>query len=399
MSKLTATFCRTVKEPKMHLDGHGLYLRVQASKKDANQVTKSWLLRWGAGGKNTMGLGPFPEIGLADARKLASEAMQKVALGIDPRAEREAAKEKAKLQQDTLTFREACAKYIKTKSVAWKNVKHEQQWTNTLETYALPVIGEKVCESINLHDIMAILEPIWNTKNETATRVRSRIENILDWAITHRHRTSDNPSRWKGRLEHVLPAINKRKRVKHHAALPYAELPNFFLELRKMNSLSARALEFAILTACRTNEVIGASWKEIDFSADNWIIPRERMKAGVEHYVPLSPQARDLLLRLKETSESGFVFESDFKKKQPISNMAMLVLLKRMNRQDITVHGFRSTFRDWAADNTDFPREVMEHALAHMIADGAEAAYQRGTMREKRRALMREWADYCYSPI
>lgn len=397
MSKLTAFFCNKAKDPKMYLDGHGLYFRVQASKKDANKVTKSWLLRWGAGGANTMGLGPYPAIGIVDARKLASDAMQKIAMGIDPRLEREAAREKANLQEDTFTFREACKQYIETKSVAWKNAKHEQQWTNTLETYALPVIGGKACESISLDDIKAILEPIWSTKNETATRVRSRIENILDWAITHGHRTSDNPSRWKGRLEHVLPAMNKRKRVIHHSALPYADLPDFMQEIGKMNSLSARALEFTILTACRTNEVIGAKWEEIDFDKDTWIIPKERMKAGVEQHVPLSQQAKELLAKLKEASESEFVFQSDFKSKQHISNMAMLVLLKRMNRQDITVHGFRSTFRDWGADKTDFPREVMEHALAHRIADGAEAAYQRSSMLDKRRALMGDWADYCYS--
>ncbi|WP_216644575.1 tyrosine-type recombinase/integrase [Candidatus Thiodictyon syntrophicum] len=396
--KLTATFCKNTKEKGMHLDGHGLYLRVQASKKDTLQVSKSWLLRWGSGGRNTMGFGRFPEIGLADARALAADAMQKVALGIDPRAQRDDARRKVQIQQDTLTFREACKQYIEKESPAWKNVKHEQQWNSTLETYALPILGDKTVEVISLKDVLSVLEPIWNIKNETATRVRSRLENILDWAITHGHRTSDNPARWKGRLEHALPAINKRQRVKHHPALSYRDLPDFLNQIKMMNSLSARALEFTILTACRTNEVIGARWEEIDLEKDVWTIPKERMKAGVEQLVPISKPANKLLKKLKEFSGSKYVFQSDFiRKEQHISNMAMLLLLKRMNRQDITVHGFRSTFRDWGAEQTEFAREVLEHALSHRLADGAEAAYQRGTMLDKRRELMNAWGGYCFS--
>lgn len=379
----------------MHSVGHGLYLRVQVSKTDLNHITKSWLLRWGAGGKHTMGLGPYPVIGLAEARKLGAEAMQRVKLGFDPRAEREALREKAQLNQDALTFRDASRKYIQKESPSWKNAKHAQQWTNTLETYAFPVIGEKKCEEITLQHVMKVLEPIWISKNETATRIRSRMENIFDWAITHGHRQSANPARWKGLLEHTLTKISKRQRVKHHPALPYRDVPDFIQKIKSIDSISARALELTILTGCRTSEVLGLKWEEIDFTNKTWIIPKERMKAGIEHRVPLSNQALELLSKIKKKSYDVYVFQSGNKISKPISNMAMLMLLKRINRQDITVHGFRSSFRDWGAEVTNHTREVMEHALAHKLADESEAAYQRSTFFEKRIALMTDWGNYC----
>lgn len=394
--KISDAFCKNIKKPGMHSIGHGLYLRVQVSKTDLNHITKSWLLRWGAGGKYTMGLGPYPVIGLAEARRLGAEAMQRIKLGFDPRAEREALREKDQLNQDVLTFREASRKYIQKESPSWKNAKHAQQWTNTLETYVLPVIGEKKCEEITLQHVMKILEPIWISKNETATRIRSRMENIFDWAITHGHRQSANPARWKGLLEHTLTKISKRQRVRHHPALPFRDVPDFIKIIKTIDSISARALEFTILTGCRTSEVLGLKWEEIDFGNKTWIIPKERMKAGIEHRVPLSNQALELLAKIKKMSKSDYAFQSSSKIKKPISNMAMLMLLKRIKRHDITVHGFRSSFRDWGAEVTNHTREVMEHALAHKLADESEAAYQRSTFFEKRIALMTDWGNYCY---
>jgi integrase len=394
--KISDMYCKSIKKPGMHSIGHGLYLRVQVSKADLNHITKSWLLRWGAGGKYTMGLGPYPMIGLAEARKLGAEAMQRVKLGFDPRSEREALREKSQLDREALTFREASRRYIQKESPSWKNLKHAQQWTNTLETYALPVIGEKKCEEITLQHVMKVLEPIWISKNETATRIRSRMENIFDWAITHGHRRSANPARWKGLLEHTLTKISKRQRVKHHPALPYKEIPDFIQQIKKIVSISARALEFTVLTGCRTSEVLGLKWEEIDFDNRTWIIPKERMKAGIEHRVPLSKQSIDLLVKIKKISKSEYAFQSSNNISKPISNMAMLMLLKRMKRQDITVHGFRSSFRDWGAEVTNHTREVMEHALAHKLADESEAAYQRSTFFEKRIALMSDWGKYCY---
>lgn len=393
---ISDTYCKNIKTPGMHPIGHGLYLRVQVSKTDLNHITKSWLLRWGAGGKYTMGLGPYPVIGLAEARKLGAEAMQRVKLGFDPRIEREASREKAQLSQDALTFREATRRYIQKESPRWKNIKHTQQWTNTLETYVLPVIGNKKCEEISLQHVMKVLEPIWISKNETATRIRSRLENILDWSITHGHRQSANPARWKGLLEHTLTKISKRQRVRHHPALPYRDVPDFVQKIKTMNSISARALELTILTGCRTSEVLGLKWEEIDFDNKTWIIPKKRMKAAIEHRVPLSIPAMELLDKIKKTSKSEYAFHSSKNITKPISNMAMLMLLKRMKRQDITVHGFRSSFRDWGAEATSHTREVMEHALAHKLADESEAAYQRSTFFEKRIILMSDWGKYCY---
>jgi len=394
--KISDTFCKNIKKPGMHAIGHGLYLRVQVSKTDLNHITKSWILRWGAGGKYTMGLGPYPVIGLAEARMLAAEAMQRVKLGFDPRAEREALREKAQLDQDALTFYAAGVKYIQKESPSWKNLKHAQQWKNTLETYVYPVIGEKRCEEITLQHVMKVLEPIWISKNETATRIRSRMENIFDWAITHGHRQSANPARWRGLLEHTLTKISKRQRVRHHPALPYRDVPDFIQKIKAIDAISARALEFTILTGCRTNEVLGVRWDEVDFDNKTWIIPKERMKAGIEHRVPLSSQAIELLVKIKKKSKSEYAFQSSRNIIKPISNMAMLMLLKRMKKQDITVHGFRSSFRDWGAEVTNHSREVMEHALAHKLADESEAAYQRSTFFEKRIALMSDWARYCY---
>nr|WP_254846014.1 site-specific integrase [Xanthomonas axonopodis] len=277
-----------------------------------------------------------------------------------------------------------------------KNDKHKAQWRSTLETYAYPYIGDLDVKQIDTPHVLAALDPIWITKNETASRVRGRIERVLAWATVSGHRTGDNPARWRGHLSEALAAPAQAKKVEHHAALPYAELPAFLSALEGQIGIGANALRFAILTATRTGEVIGARWDEFDLEENVWTIPVERMKAGKEHRVPLSSAALEILSAMRNfatESGDGFVFPGA-KNGSPLSNMAMLATLKRMGRTDITAHGFRSTFRDWAGQETHHPREVIEHALAHQLKSKTEAAYARGDLLRKRRALMDDWATY-----
>jgi integrase len=279
---------------------------------------------------------------------------------------------------------------------SWRNEKHRDQWRNTLNSYASPVIGSLPVQTIDVALVMKALEPIWKTKPETASRLRGRIEAVLDWAAVRGYRTGENPARWRGHLDKLLPARSKIQRVQHHPALPYNELADFMDALEGQDGTAARALEFLILTAARTGEIIGARWDEVDLEEKIWTVPGERMKAGREHRVPLSPAALVLLKRMKET-ESDFVFPGG-KKGMPLSNMAMLAVLKRMRRDDLTAHGFRSTFRDWAAECTDFRSEVVEMALAHTIENKVEAAYRRGDLFQKRRQLMQAWTRFCEPP-
>jgi integrase len=299
----------------------------------------------------------------------------------------------------TLTFREAAAKYIASHQAGWKNPKHALLWKNTLATYAEPVMGDLSVQAIDTGLVLRVLEPIWRTKPETASRVRGRIEAILDWAKVRGLRQGENPTQWRGHLEHILPAKLKVRRVKHHAALPYAELPNFMATLRAQEGTGARALEFTILTVARTCETLGATWNEVNASERLWAVPPERMKAGKEHRVPLSARALAILNEAKSarTSESRFVFPGG-RRGKPLSNMAMTTVLRRMVRDDVTVHGFRSTFRDWAAERTNFPSEVLEMALAHAVSDKVEAAYRRGDLLAKRHLLMAQWETYCTTP-
>ncbi|MGH8040594.1 MAG: tyrosine-type recombinase/integrase, partial [Rudaea sp.] len=275
----------------------------------------------------------------------------------------------------------------------WKNEKHAAQWTSTLDTYAYPVIGKLPVAAIDTVLVMKVLEPIWTTKTETATRVRGRMESVLDWATVRGYRDGENPARWKGHLDHLLPKRSKVKKVQHHPALVYAKAPAFLSELRAQEGTAARALEFLILTACRTNEVIGARWNEFDLAEKTWTVPAERMKAGKEHRVPLSAQALKIIKDLRKQVQGEFVFPG-LHEGNPLSNMAMLELLKRMERNALTVHGFRSTFRDWVGETTNYPREVAEAALAHTIKDKAEAAYARGDLFAKRRRMFDDWAGY-----
>jgi integrase len=293
-----------------------------------------------------------------------------------------------------MTFDACAAAYIAAHNTSWRNAKHRDQWRNTLTSYAGPAFGSLPVQSIDVGLVMKALEPIWQAKPETASRLRGRIEAVLDWATVRGHRKGENPARWRGHLDKLLPARSKVHKVKHHPALPYNEMADFVAELRKQEGVAARALEFLILTAARTGEVIGARWDEVDVEEKIWVVPAARMKAGREHRVPLSSAAVAILEEMKKIRESDFVFPGG-KKGKPLSNMAMLAVLKRIGRSDLTAHGFRSSFRDWAAERTNFPREVAEMALAHTVGDKVEAAYRRGDLLQKRRQIMEAWARFC----
>jgi integrase len=372
-------------------DGLGLYLQVGPT------ATKSWLFRYARGGvERQVGLGAAHAVTLVEAREKARQCRNWLADGLDPLLERQALlRSNLAKQAKQMSFSECARKYIDAHSGKWKNPKHRDQWVRTIDTYANPVIGELPVAAVDTTLVLRVLEPIWKTKTETATRLRSRLERVLAWATVRELRTGDNPARWHNHLDQLLAAPSKARRVIHHSALPYADVPEFLTDLRSREGVAARALEFTILTAARTGEVIGARRREFDLDAKLWVIPKERMKAGKEHRVPLSPPVMALLKKLPDTGD--FVFPGH-KEKTPLSNMAMLTLLKRMDRQDITVHGFRSSFRDWAAECTNYPREVCELALAHGIEDKVEEAYRRGDLFAKRRKLMSEWAAYCAKP-
>lgn len=372
-------------EPGYYGDGGGLLLRITPTK------TRSWIFRYARGGKtHDIGLGAYLNVSLELARTKAAELRAVLGRGGDPMALRRA--EKAEVAGRT-SFKQCAEKYIEANRAGWKNPKHGDQWKSTLETYAYPVIGELDVRHVDTHHLLKILEPIWGTKNETASRVRGRIERVLAWATTRKLRTGDNPAKWTHHLDTILPAPSKVKKTSHHEALPYQEVGALIQSLQAQLGVAPRALEFTILTVARTNEVIGATWSEIDLDQAVWTIPAERMKAKKEHRIPLSARALEILRAMNEVQESDFVFPG-WKAKTGLSNMAMLKLLKRVGLESLTVHGFRSTFRDWAGETTAHPREVIEHALAHQLKDKAEAAYARGTLFDKRRALMSDWDAY-----
>jgi integrase len=379
-------------KPGRHAAGDGLYLQISKS------GTKAWLLRFMRGGQaRQMGLGPVALVTLAEARQKARDARRQLLDGVDPIEERRARRMDVALKAASgVSFRQCAERYIAAHEPAWRNGKHKAQWRATLATYCYPVFGEVAVGAIDVGLVLKAVEPIWTTKPETAGRVRGRIEVILDWATARGYRTGDNPARWKGHLDKLLPARSKIQRVKHHAALPYGEVPSFVALLREREGLSARALEFLILTAARTSEAIGARWSEIDLANQVWIIPPDRMKGGREHRVPLSDRAVEILEGLPHEGE--FVFPGA-RAGKPFSNMALLTTLRRMGRGDLTAHGFRSSFRDWAAEMTGFHSDVVEMALAHAVSSKVEAAYRRGDLFEKRRRLMNEWAHECASPI
>ena len=352
------------------------------------------MLRYRFGGRaREMGLGAASAITLAQARDRAAEARQLLTSGVDPIASRAAGKaalRTALCKPETPTFDEAVKAYIKANSAAWKNLKHSQQWANTLAAYASPHFGKWPVDEVDLAVLVEALAPIWASKPETASRVRGRIEKVLDWATVLKHRVGDNPARWKGNLDKVLPSQNKVRSVKHHLALPYAEMPRFVPLLRAQAGVAAEALWFAILTAGRTSEILGARWSEFDLQAKLWTIPAERMKMGKEHRVPLSSAAVLLLENRPQTEGEALVFPHPLSGKA-LSVNAMRSVLVRM-KVAATAHGFRSTFSDWAAETTRHTNEVIEMALAHQVPNKVEAAYRRGDLFEKRRDLMKDWA-------
>lgn len=378
-----------------HGDGGGLWLQVSQS------GTKSWIFRYARHGKTrNLGLGPYPDVTLKAARDKATELRAALARGEDPMAERAAAKAQA---ASRMTFDQCSAAYIAAHRGGWKNPKHAEQWTNTLATYASPVIGSLDVAHVATQHVVRILErdDLWLKKNETASRVRGRIERVLAWATTRHLRAGDNPARWRHHLDTLLPPPSKVQKEKHHEAMPYRAIAAFIQELRQQPGVAARALEFTILAAARTGETIGMQWDEADLTQNIWTVPAGRMKASKEHAIPLSARAVELLKEMQAARDADddceFVFPG-WTGDKGLSNMAMLKLLKDMGHTSLTVHGFRSTFRDWAGEQTHHAREVIEHALAHQLKDKAEAAYQRGTLFEKRRALMDDWATYIATP-
>jgi integrase len=388
--KLTALKAEKAKAPGYYGDGGGLFLQV------SKYSSKSWVFRFKTDGRlREMGLGSLDTYGLSEARERARYCRKLRDEGKDPIEERNAARLAVKLEAaKAMTFEQCAEGYIAAHRAGWRNGKHRDQWSSTLATYVNPIFGALPVRTIDTGLVMKAVEPIWNQKPETASRVRGRIESILDWAAARGHRAGENPARWRGHLDKLLPRKTKVRSVEHHAALPYAEIGAFMAELREQEGVGTRALEFAILTAARTGEVIGARWEEFDLAERLWAVPAERMKAGKEHRVPLTDAALAILEDMRSIRQGDFVFPGG-RARRPISNMAMLMLLRRMGRGDLTAHGFRSSFRDWAAERTGFPAEVAEMALAHTVSDSVERAYRRGDLFLKRRQLMDAWARFC----
>jgi integrase len=392
--KLTAKRTERLKhKPGRYHDGHGLYLQV------VNDRNQSWLLRYERHGKeHWYGLGPLHTVGLKDARELARIARLRLLVdGIDPieaRRAREAAAVLAAAKRRT--FKECTEAYLTANRGSWRSAKHGRQWGATVAAYAYPKIGNLAVADIDTGLVLKCVEPIWQDRTVTAQRVLGRIQAVLDWATVRKYRQGDNPARWKGHLEHVLPARDKLAKRQHYAALPYAEIPAFMAALRERQGMAARALEFTVETAARSGEVLGAQWSEINLADKLWIIPAQRMKAGREHRVVLSDRMVALLGALPTEDTNSFVFIGP--RGSRLSKDSLAVVLTRMDHGDITVHGFRSTYRDWCAERTNYPPYVVEMALAHAVGDRVEAAYRRGDLLVKRRQLAEAWSKYCCSP-
>jgi integrase len=375
---LSARTVASLTKPGRHSDGGGLYLNITHS------GARSWVFMWKAGGKRReMGLGALRDVPLAKARERAAEVRQKLADGLDPIAARD---NKPKL----MTFGEAADALIESMSSSWRNEKHRAQWKMTLTAYCEPLRCKPVTD-IGTEDVLKVLQPLWTTKPETASRLRERMERVFDFARARGQGNGENPARWRGHLDAVLPKRAKLTRG-HHKAMPFDEVPAFMTALGDRDGIAARALEFAILTAARSGEVMGARWDEFDLEARVWMVPATRMKAGRVHRVPLSARAVEILREMQQKRFSDLVFPGT-KPGRPLSVMALEMVLRRM-KVDVTVHGFRSAFRDWAGERTHFPREVAEAALAHLVGDAVERAYRRGDALEKRRELMDAWANF-----
>jgi integrase len=393
------------KKPGLHADGGNLYLQIYRGR---GGINRSWVFRFKPPGRpeRDMGLGSLDTIGLAKARQLAAECRGLVASGVDPIEHRRQARAKLMAAVRVPTFDEAARSYIAAHRPSWRNPIHAKQWVTSLETYASPIIGKLPVNAITTDHVMNVLEPIWQAKTDTAKRVRGRIETVLNYAAARKHRSGDNPARWAGHLSELLARPSRLAPVQHHAALDYRAIGEFMADLRGREGIAALALEFTVLTCARTAETLGATWDEIDFDEGVWTVPAHRIKAGKEHKVPLGKAALAVLNKVKEitskiggaVAKSELVFPNDRTGGRMSSN-ALLALLKRMKRPDVTTHGFRSCFRDWAAEATNFPHQAAELALAHKVADKVEAAYRRGDMFNKRRLMMEAWAGYCARPI
>jgi integrase len=404
-NRLTDAVIRRATKPGMLADGSGLYLRVSPS------GTRAWIYRFRQDGKlHDLGLGSFSVVNLANARRRAQQMREQRLDGLDPLAAKREKQSAIKLAAaKTMTFRDAATAYVAAHETSWRSEKHRAQWSGSLANYALPVLGDLPVDAIDLALVLRVIEPLWTTKPETASRLRGRVENILDWAAVRGYRQGDNPARWRGHLESLLPALSKAKwavrqkqgRAEHFAALPYAELPSFMAALRQHRGGGARALEFLILMGGRTGEILGARWDEIDVANRLWTIPAARMKTGREHRVPLSDAALVIIEAMAQRRaaiaahrRNDFIFPGT-RANRPLSDAALIKTLKYMGRSDLTVHGFRSTFADWAAETTNFPHEVRELALAHKVGSAVEQAYRRGDLFEKRRQLTVAWAAFC----
>jgi integrase len=384
---------RDCTSPGLHFVGGvaGLALQVLP----APSTARTWVLRvMVAGKRREMGLGGYPDVTLAGAREAARIARAKIDNGIDPIEDRRAKRSELQAQRaSAMTFSEAATAYIAMRESEWSNTKHADQWRTTLETYAEKYIGSIMVRDIDHSHVLKVLQPIWLEKTETAKRLRGRIESILDWARVRGYRSGENPARWRGHLDMLLQSPGKVQKKSHFPALPFAEIAAFLVDLQKAEGTGARALELAILTAARSGEVRGATWDEFDIDQGVWTIPGARMKAKKEHRVALNDEAVVLLKSIPEEARTGLVFPSA--KGTPLSDMTLTATLRRMGKSEITAHGFRSTFRDWASERTSYPNEVVEMALAHTIKNKVEAAYRRGDLFEKRQRLMKEWGKFC----
>ncbi len=418
--ELSALSVAKIKENGRHAVGgvDGLHLRIVDG-------SRAWVLRVAVGKKvddqgkvkihrRDIGLGSFPEVSLSEAREKGRELKKKIRDGIDPLQEKQERLNALKIQKHLAkTFRECAEVVIAKKTLELKNQKHIGQWSSTLETYIYPTLGDLIVGTITKVDIATVLEPIWIEKNETAKRIRGRLETIFDYAKAMGYFVGDNPAEWKGNLEPILGNLKQESRP--HPSLPYEQVAGFIQHLGQKKGISPKALEFAILTACRSGEIFGAKWQEIDFKNKVWIIPKERMKAEKEHRVPLSQQAINLLESIQPYTQLHDLIFPAPRSGEMLSDMSLTTLIRRLHEQKfkensigyidpkqnriITTHGFRSTFRDWSADKTDYPREVCEHVLAHKLPDEVEAAYLRGAYLEKRKSLMTDWAEFCSKQI
>ena len=378
-NRLSARSVASIKSPGRHADGGNLYLAVTES------GARSWVFMYVIRGRQReMGLGPARDVSLAEARDLATQHRRSIRAGVDPLEAR-------RVEVDRPSFGAFAEEHIASMEASWRNPKHRAQWRSTLATYAAPLAKLRV-DVVSTADVLAVLKPIWSTKAETASRLRGRIESVLDAAKAAGHRTGDNPAAWRGHLDQILPKRSKGSRG-HHPAMSIDDMPAFMLKLRQAKGVAARALEFTILAAARTSETLEAPWSETSADQKLWTLPAKRMKAERDHRVPLTDRAVEILDEMAAVRVNDFVFPGS-KTGRPLSNMSMEMVLRRLGRDDVTVHGFRSTFKDWASERTHFPNELSEMALAHAIGDQTEAAYRRGDLFDKRRALMDAWAHF-----